>query len=91
MSRETVILTALGGAAFAGLLFVAAFEANDDASVRSDLSANEWCVEEVWDKGLGPVDWTKSQVIEDCTDALEDGWTRPILIDLYEEMKAEGG
>lgn len=90
MSREAVTLAALGGAAFAGLLFVAAFEANDDASARSDLPADEWCVARVWDEGLAPVDWTKAQLVEDCTDALEGGWTRPILVDLYEQMKADG-
>lgn len=90
-SRKTVTLAALGAAAVAGILFVAASEAGDDTPGRLGLPADEWCVARVWDEGLAPVDWAKAQLVEDCTDALEGGWARPILVDLYEQMKAEGG
>lgn len=88
MNRYVVL--GLAGVAAAGASF-AGYHATRDDSGDKPLSAEQWCIEEGWEEGLAPIDWTKSDFIQDCTDALEGGWTRPMLIDIYSEMKEQGG
>jgi hypothetical protein len=55
------------------------------------LTDREWCEREVWDEGRGPDGWSRDEVIDDCTAALESTFTREMVLDAYEGMQEEGG
>lgn len=59
---------------------------SDDATLTSD----QFC-EALWDEGLAPADWDHSQFMRDCLTALEAGFRRDVIVDIYEEIKADGG
>jgi hypothetical protein len=93
MRTPQIVLIGIVGGSLGGLGAIGAFQFfdGDDGPGDADLPANEWCIQEVWDKDLAPADFTKVDLIDDCKGALESGWNRPALLDVYEGIKADGG